>query len=137
MEIPLKVHTYTFKPTAYNTDEKGATARKVMSVRRGTWILAVALRVGVLFNGTVTIDIGDKVVDARGDIDGFMTNAQAAIGTAGLKAGYGAYFTSGKSRLYTDVDMVDGRNTIDITYDYTADTIQGECTVIIVYADLE
>lgn len=126
MELPLKIHTYTFKPADYAADE----VRKVMSVRRGTWVLAVALRVGEAFNGTVTIDIGDDVAGG-GDVDGFMTNAQAAIGVTGLKAGYGAYFSGANGKLYATTD------TIDITYNYTAGTTQGECTVIVVYAELE
>jgi hypothetical protein len=121
-ELKLKHHTYTFKPTAYATDE----VRKVMGVRRGTWVLGVALRVGVAFNGTVTISIGDG-----DDPDGFMTTAQAAIGSTGLKAGWGAYFSAANGKLYTTTD------TVDITYDYTADTTQGECTVIITYAEIE
>lgn len=122
-ELKVKTHTYTFVPAAYATDE----VRKVMGVRRGTWVLGVAVRVGVLFNGVVSITVGD----AAGAADGFVAAADVTEGSAGLYPGYGSYFSGANGKLYT------GDDTIDLTYDYTSGTTQGECTVIITYAEIE
>lgn len=134
-ELKLKFHTYTFVPTDYVADE----TRKVMDIKRGTWVLGVVLRVGVQFNQASTISIGDKVGGGHGDIDGFMTTAQAAINAAaGLRDGYGAYFSASNGRLYSEVDTVtDSRNTIDITYVHVDATTVGEVTVIITYVEVE
>lgn len=124
----IKIHSYTFKPTAYATSETGHPgARKIMGVKRGTWVLGVMLRVGVAFNGTTpTISIGDGASAV-----GYMTTAQADIENTGLKAGYGTFFSGANGKLYTTDD------TIDLAYTYTAVTSAGECTAIIVYAEVE
>lgn len=125
MELKVKVHTYTFKPAVYATTE----TRKVMSVRRGTWIMDVAVRVGVAFNGTTpTISIGDGIGTTI-----FATITDVACAATGLKHGYGAAFSGMNGKLYT----ADAPDTVDLFYTYTAGTTTGECTVIITYADLE
>lgn len=128
MKLKVKQHTYTFKPTSYTVSETGHPgARKIMSVRRGTWVMDVAVRVGVLFNGTTpTISIGDG---ASATI--FALTADVACTATGLKHGYGAAFSGANGKLYTTTD------TIDLAYTAAGDTTVGECTVIITYADLE
>lgn len=122
-ELKVKTHTYTFKPTAYATTE----TRAIMGVKRGTWVLGVSVRVGVAFDGTTpTVSIGDGTGATI-----FATTAQVDAENTGLKAGYGTAFSGSNGKLYTATD------TVDLFYTYTALTTAGECTVIVVYADIE
>lgn len=128
-KLKVKRHTYTFVPTAYATTE----TRKVMSVRRGTLILDVAVRVGVAFNGTTpTISIGDA-----GGATIFALTTDVDCANTGLKHGWGAAFSGANGKLYTETDIAAGRNAVTLTYTYTAGTTAGECTVIITYIDIE
>lgn len=137
MELKWKLHQYTFKPADYTVDETGHPgARKVMDVHRGTLVAFVAMRVGLAFNGTQTISIGDG-----DEAEGFLTIAEAAtiLGAGGLVNGAGIHLVtpdtgsgvSANGKLYTEDD------TIDLAYDYTSDTTQGLATVYIVYAEIE
>ncbi len=123
MELGFKLHQYTFKPAAYASGE----VRAIMGVRRGTWVKAVAVRIGETFDGGAAITIGD----AAGAADGFVAGGDVTEGSVGLYAGYGTYFSGANGHLYTTDD------TVDLTY-ATGDTpTQGLATVYIIYAEVE
>lgn len=142
MELKWKLHQYTFVPTSYVTDETGHPgARKIMGVKRGTLVSHVAMRVGIQFDGTVAITVGDG-----GNASGFMTDANTDVdGSTGLKNGTGEYLITqdtgagtgpnANGKLYTEDD------TIDLAYNYTTEdgdtTTKGQVTVYIVYAEIE
>ena len=123
MNLKWKRHVYTFKPVDYAVDE----VKAIMGVKRGTYVRAVICRIGELFNGTVTLAIGD----GTGAADGFAATTDITQGTVGLYPGYGTYFSGANGYLYTDDD------TIDLTYNYTSVTDQGLATIYIIHCDLE
>ena len=132
MELKWKIHKKDYKPSDYTATETVS----IMGVRRGTLVRQVALRIGVAFTPGKgeTIDIG-----VGNDPDGFMTATEAAL-TAGLKNGAGEYLvtkdtagitTSHNGKLYTEDD------TIDLKYTGAGEVVAGQCTVIIVYCEIE
>lgn len=123
MELEWKLHKYTFKPGAYNTSE----VRDIMGVKRGTWVKAVAVRIGEAFNGTTpTISIGDG-----DDDEGFAAITDITIATPELYPGYGVFFSASNGKLYT------GDDTIELDYIYNTGTTTGLATVYILYAETE
>lgn len=123
MELKWKLHQYTFKPAAYGSGE----VKAIMSVKRGTWVKAVAVRIGEAFNGTTpTITIGD----VAGAANGFVADADVTEETPALYPGYGTYFSATNGHLYTDDD------TIDLTFAVTGGST-GLATVYILYAETE
>lgn len=91
MKLKWKLHTYTFKPGAYITTE----TRAIMSVKRGTFVRAVAVRIGETFNGTTpTISVGDG-----DDLEGYAAETDVGV-AAGLKAGNGVFFSAANGKLH-------------------------------------
>jgi len=135
MELKWKIHKWDFNPTAAQLIETDPTAYCVMDVHRGTLIRQVALRIGVAFTPGKgeTISIGDDT-----QVAGFMTAAEAAL-TVGLKNGAGIYLVTPDtgSGVSTNGKLYTGDDTIDLTYTGAADVVAGQCTVIVVYAELE
>lgn len=127
MELKLKKHIFNFDPTAAQLVVVGPTQFCAMGVKRGTWVLGVAVRVGVGFNGTgAVIIVGDD--DAT---NGFVAAADVTEATPGLYDGYGTFFSTTNGKIYTTND------TIELSYTGAADATTGACSVIIVYAELE
>ena len=123
MELKWKLHQYTFKPVAYGSGE----VKAIMGVKRGTWVKAVAVRIGEAFNGTTpVISVGDDT----GDAGGFVAAGDVTEETPELYAGYGSYFSGSNGHLYTDDD------TIDLTFTVTGGST-GLATVYILYAETE
>ncbi len=123
MKLKWKRHSYSFKPVAYASSE----VRVIMGVKRGTFVRAVAVRIGEAFNGTTpTISVGDDTDD-----EGFVAMADITIGTPELYAGYGVYFSGINGKIYTVDD------TIDLDYIYNTGTTTGFCTVYILHAAIE
>lgn len=126
MELKWKKHIFNFNPTAAQLVVVGPTTFCAMGVKRGTWIMGVAVRVGVAFNGTgPTVNIGD----GTGNV--FATTAQVIPAATGLKHGYGTAFSGSNGKLYTADD------TVDLFYGGAVDVTTGACSVIITYAELE
>lgn len=130
MELKWKLHQFTFIPDDYAVTQTDVC---VMDVHRGTFVRAVAMRVGTPFDGTTpTISIGDG-----SDAIGFMTTTEAAAGVAGLKNGIGEYLCTQQSagpnangKMYTEDDTID----LDFTSPGAGCT-EGVATVIILYTD--
>lgn len=131
MDLEWKVSTFDFEPTAAQMIVTDPVAYAIMGVKRGTLVAAVAVRIGVVFDGTgMSLVVGDDVAGG-GDIDGFVAAADVTEGTLGLYDGYGAYFSGANGRLYTADD------TIDITYTGAVDVTTGQAQIIVVYAEIE
>jgi len=123
MELKWKLHTYTVKPAAYASSE----VRDIMGVRRGTFVRAVAVRIGEAFNGTTpTISIGDG-----DDDEGFVAMADITIASPALYPGNGVFFSASNGKLYTEDDV------IELDYIYNTGTTTGLCTVYVLYCELE
>lgn len=135
MKLKWKLHTFNFEPTLAQLQTVGPTQYPVMGVKRGTWVRYVAVRIGVLFDGTTpTLEVGDD-----DDVDGYVDAADVTIGTIGLYPGWGAadgFFRAANGKLYTEDD------TIEISYTGVAEdggleVTQGQAIVYIVYAEIE
>lgn len=131
MDLKWKIHKFDFTPDAHETTQTDVC---VMDVHRGTFVRAVMLQIGVAFDGTTpTLSVGDD-----GSAIGFVTTVEAAATADGLKNGIGAYLNSihaasnANGKLYTEDD------TIDLDFTSAGEgTTEGQCTVIVVYAEIE
>lgn len=129
-DVKIKRHIYTFKPASYTGDE----VKAIMSVKRGTYVMGVSVRVGEVFNGDTDpkIDIGDVAGDTSGFVDSTAV-ADVDVGTLGLYDGYGSYFATANGKLYTEDDTID----LTFTHAATGSPTTGLATVYIVYCELE
>lgn len=126
-ELKIKKHVFNFNPTAAQLIVVGPTTFGAMGVKRGTWIMDVAVRVGVAFNGTgPAVSIGDG---AGAEI--FATAAQVICAATGLKHGWGTAWSASNGKIYTTND------TVDLFYTGANDVTTGACSVIVTYAELE
>lgn len=133
MDLKWKEHKWDFNPTTTELATVGPTEFCVMDVHRGTLVASVSVRINTAFSaGAPAASVGND-----GDLEGMVTEADATIGSAGLKNGTGASLTTKHDASNANGKLYTADDTIELNYTGDALTTVGALSVIVVYAEIE